>query len=77
MYYIVSIYFTGNVAFKSERKGRKLHCEYNPTEIGLYVIHIRWSGLEVDISPILVYVFDTYDELNRYVHIKPDFRYTK
>lgn len=65
---LADVCMTGNVAFKSERKGRTLHCEYNPIEIGLYVIHIRWSGQEIDISPILVYVFDTYEELNRYAY---------
>lgn len=57
------LFFIGNVRFESKRQGRKLLCNYNPTEIGLYVIHIKWSAQEIDISPILVYVFDTYEEL--------------
>ena len=53
--------------FSSKAEGRKLVVDYNPTEVGLYVIHIKWSGEEVEVSPICVYVFDTYEELTKYV----------
>lgn len=61
----------GDVKYKSSREGPKLRllqCIYEPLEVGLYVIMIKWEGEEVARSPIKVYIFDTFDELSKSVH---------
>lgn len=62
------ITFVGDVKYTTSLEGpnrRLIQCNYEPVEIGLYVIVIKWSGQEITCSPIKVYIFDTYEELSR------------
>ncbi|XP_067943794.1 filamin-B-like [Watersipora subatra] len=59
----------GDVKYRSSLEGPKkrlIQCIYEPTEVGLYVVYVKWSGEEIVESPIKVYIFDTYDELNKF-----------
>lgn len=47
------------------QKSRTIECTYNPTEVGLYVIHVKWSGVDVPGSPFHVHIFDTHYELDK------------
>lgn len=44
---------------------RTIECTYNPAEVGLYVIHVKWSGVDVPGSPFHVHIFDTLYELDK------------
>jgi len=62
--------FVGAVAHEITQigqEGRLLECRYNPTEVGIYTVSIKWNDEEINTSPVHVYVFDTYEELNKYV----------
>ena len=47
-------------------KDRTVLCCYNPTECGLYTIHIRWSGADIPGSPFHVHICQTMNELACY-----------
>ena len=47
-------------------KDRTVLCCYNPTECGLYTIHIRWSGVDIPSSPFHVRICRTMSELECY-----------
>ena len=42
-------------------------CKYDPTEPGDYRIEVKWSGEHVPGSPFVVYIFDTQEELTRFL----------
>lgn len=52
---------------RESQRDRTILCKYDPTEPGDYRIEIKWSGRHVPGSPFCVMIFDTQEELNRYV----------
>ena len=50
------------------QKDRCISCRYNPTEPGDYRVEVKWSGEHVPGSPFMVLIFDTQEELQRYLH---------
>ena len=54
---------------RESQKDRIILCKYDPTEPGDYRIEVKWSGDNVPGSPFNVAIFDTQEELNRYVHV--------
>ena len=53
---------------RESQKDRTIFCKYDPTEPGDYRIEVKWAGENVPGSPFFVMIFDTQDELNRYLH---------
>ena len=53
---------------RESQKDRTIYCKYDPTEPGDYQIEVKWAGENVPGSPFFVMIFDTQDELNRYMH---------
>jgi filamin len=54
---------------RENQKDRSIVCKYDPTEPGDYRIEIRWSGEHVPGSPFNVMIFDTQEELGRFVQV--------
>lgn len=52
---------------RESQKDRTILCKYDPTEPGDYRIEIKWSGKHVPGSPFSVMIFDTQEELNRFL----------
>uniref|UniRef100_T1J4U2 Calponin-homology (CH) domain-containing protein n=1 Tax=Strigamia maritima TaxID=126957 RepID=T1J4U2_STRMM len=52
---------------RENQKDRTILCKYDPTEPGDYRIEVKWSGEHVPGSPFTIMIFDTQDELNRYL----------
>ncbi|XP_068231445.1 filamin-A isoform X3 [Palaemon carinicauda] len=52
---------------RESQKDRTILCKYDPTEPGDYRMEVKWSGEHVPGSPFVVMIFDTQDELNRYM----------
>ncbi|KAK8743524.1 hypothetical protein OTU49_001121 [Cherax quadricarinatus] len=52
---------------RESQKDRTILCKYDPTEPGDYRMEVKWSGEHVPGSPFIVMIFDTQDELNRYM----------
>lgn len=52
---------------RESQRDRTILCKYDPTEPGDYRIEIKWSGCHVPGSPFSVMIFDTQEELNRYL----------
>jgi len=52
---------------RQSQKDRTILCKYSPTEPGDYRIEVKWSGTHVPGSPFAIMIFDTQEELNRYV----------
>lgn len=52
---------------RENQRDRTILCKYDPTEPGDYRIEIKWSGRQVPGSPFSVMIFDTQEELNRYL----------
>jgi len=52
---------------RESQRDRTIMCKYDPTEPGDYRIEIKWSGRHVPGSPFSVMIFDTQEELNRYL----------
>ncbi|XP_067948102.1 filamin-A-like isoform X2 [Watersipora subatra] len=46
---------------------RTIECTYNPADVGVYIIYVQWSGVDVPGSPYHVHIFDTYYELDKFV----------
>lgn len=57
----------GAFRIDTQRENRKILCKYDPTEPGDYRIEIKWSGRHVPGSPFSVMIFDTQEELNRFL----------
>jgi len=45
--------------------------QYDPTEPGDYRVEVRWAGELVPGSPFPVMIFDTQEELRRFLAIAP------
>lgn len=54
---------------RESQKDRIISCKYDPTEPGDYRIEVRWAGEHVPGSPFPVAIFDTQEELSRYLHV--------
>ncbi|KAG7158756.1 Filamin-A-like 5 [Homarus americanus] len=52
---------------RESQKDRTILCKYDPTEPGDYRMEVKWSGEHVPGSPFIVMIFDTQDELNKYM----------
>lgn len=48
---------------KDPSQDRVILCRYNPTEVGQYVLHVKWSDQHVPGSPFPVTIVDTIHEL--------------
>ena len=51
---------------RESQKDRTILCRYDPTEVGTYIIHVKWSGEHVPGSPFTIHIFDTINELTEY-----------
>ncbi|XP_060073080.1 filamin-C-like [Ylistrum balloti] len=49
--------------YRDSQRDRTILCRYDPTETGLYIISIRWSGVDVPGSPFQINIVDTQQEL--------------
>ena len=56
---------------RESQRDRTILCRYDPTEVGDYILHIKWSGEHVPGSPFHVQIFDTQDELERFLADNP------
>ncbi|ESO98830.1 hypothetical protein LOTGIDRAFT_231196 [Lottia gigantea] len=57
--------------YRDSQKDRTILCRYDPSEVGLYVISIRWSGMDVPGSPFHVHIVDTQHDLEQALHEQP------
>ncbi|KAL8600676.1 hypothetical protein ACOMHN_006742 [Nucella lapillus] len=51
--------------YRDSQKDRTILCRYDPVETGLYIISIRWSGVDVPGSPFHIHILDTQSELEQ------------
>ena len=54
---------------RENQKDRSIVCKYDPTEPGDYRIEVRWSGEHVPGYHFNVMIFDTQEELGRFVQV--------
>ncbi|GAB0098238.1 filamin-C isoform X1 [Sergentomyia squamirostris] len=52
---------------RESQKDRTILCKYDPTEPGDYRVEVKWAGELVPGSPFPVMIFDTEEELRRYI----------
>ncbi|XP_050306612.1 filamin-A isoform X2 [Anthonomus grandis grandis] len=52
---------------RESQKDRTILCKYDPTEPGDYRVEVKWAGELVPGSPFHVMIFDTQEELRRYI----------
>ncbi|XP_072935942.1 filamin-A isoform X1 [Epargyreus clarus] len=52
---------------RENQKDRSILCKFSPTEPGDYRVEVRWAGRHVPGSPFPVMIFDTQEELRRYL----------
>ncbi|GBP23055.1 Filamin-A [Eumeta japonica] len=52
---------------RENQKDRTILCKFSPTEPGDYRVEVRWAGRHVPGSPFPVMIFDTQEELRRYL----------
>ena len=61
---------------RESQRDRTILCRYDPTEVGEYAVHVRWSDKDVPGSPFNIRIFDTKEELDRALatlrHRRPD-----
>ena len=70
IYFIFSILGAFRVEMQREsQKDRTILCKYEPTEPGDYRIEVKWSGENVPGSPFMVMIFDTQEELSRFLQV--------
>ena len=55
---------------RESQKDRTILCKYEPTEPGDYRIEVKWSGENVPGSPFVVMIFDTQEELSRFMQVR-------
>ena len=55
---------------RESQKDRTILCKYEPTEPGDYRIEVKWSGENVPGSPFMVMIFDTQEELSRFLQVR-------
>ena len=53
---------------RESQKDRTILCKFDPTEPGDYRVEVKWAGQLVPGSPFPVMIFDTEEELKRFVH---------
>ncbi|XP_053675765.1 filamin-A [Anopheles nili] len=53
---------------RESQKDRTILCKYDPTEPGDYRVEVKWAGELVPGSPFPVLIFDTQEELKRFLH---------
>ncbi|CAH0557049.1 unnamed protein product [Brassicogethes aeneus] len=53
---------------RESQKDRTILCKYDPTEPGDYRVEVKWAGELVPGSPFPVMIFDTQEELRRYIN---------
>ena len=58
---------------RESQKDRTILCKYEPTEPGDYRIEVKWSGENVPGSPFMVMIFDTQEELSRFLQVMFEF----
>jgi len=51
--------------YRESQKDRTILCRYYPSVTGLYIIHVRWSNMDVPGSPFHVQILDTQQELEQ------------
>ncbi|XP_059143816.1 filamin-B-like, partial [Physella acuta] len=54
--------------YRESQKDRTILCRYYPSVIGLYIINVRWSGVDVPGSPFHVNIMDTQQDLEQVLH---------
>lgn len=52
---------------RESQKDRTILCKFHPTEPGDYRVEVKWAGELVPGSPFNVMIFDTQEELNRFL----------
>ena len=60
---------------RESQKDRTILCKYEPTEPGDYRIEVKWSGEHVPGSPMMVMIFDTQEELSKFLQVSPIIKY--
>ena len=60
---------------RESQKDRTILCKFDPTEPGDYRVEVKWAGEHVPGSPFMVMIFDTQQELNRYLQVIVGFVY--
>ena len=60
---------------RESQKDRTILCKYEPTEPGDYRIEVKWSGEHVPGSPMMVMIFDTQEELSKFLQVSPIITY--
>lgn len=55
---------------RESQKDRTILCKFDPTEPGDYRVEIKWAGEHVPGSPFMVMIFDTQEELNRFLSVR-------
>ena len=50
---------------RDSQRDRTIQCRYDPTEVGLYIVSVCWSGQHVPGSPFHINICDTQAELAR------------
>lgn len=53
---------------RESQKDRTILCKYDPTEPGDYRVEVKWANELVPGSPFHVMIFDTQEELRRYIN---------
>ncbi|WAR28213.1 FLNC-like protein [Mya arenaria] len=53
--------------YRDSQRDRTILCRFDPTECGLYIISVKWSGVDVPGSPFHVHILDTQEELEQYL----------
>lgn len=56
---------------REKKNSRLINCKYEPKEPGDYQIEVKWAGEHVPGSPFLVMIFDTQQEIERYLAGQP------
>ena len=56
---------------RESQKDRTILCKYEPTEPGDYRLEVKWSGENVPGSPFMVMIFDTQEELTKFLQVRP------
>ncbi|XP_063231927.1 LOW QUALITY PROTEIN: filamin-C [Bacillus rossius redtenbacheri] len=52
---------------RESQKDRTILCKFDPTEPGDYRVEVKWAGEYVPGSPFVVMIFDTQEELTRFL----------
>lgn len=55
---------------RESQRDRSILCKFEPTEPGDYKLEVRWAGQHVPGSPFSVMIFDTQEELNKFVQVR-------